>query len=206
MKTASTHHSEEPRRPVQRLHELVDTLVGKTFKASDYPCKRGCQWCCYLVADCCLDEATEVELAIRDLDRATRKQIHDQEKRWYRLHGETDKRRLLIATAFRDGTLMSFVSEHARLCEAHFHLGLRNKVACPYLIGGECSVYHSRPVTCRDSYPHNVTDPENCKDPSTGISGIIHKDLVAMGESCGVDITNQSRLPDQVKAARLRLK
>jgi len=196
-------------RPAELFYQIVDKAVAKAFDPKEFPCKKGCYWCCYLSVDCCPEEAIEVELGIRQLGRDTRKKIYRQEKRWRQVHGDS----YVDSEHLRDQIQQAIFTQNAGAMEVlnklwekllleHLARAVEKKAPCPYLLDGNCAVYQHRPASCRDSFPEAGKGGEDCLDPDTAISQIEFKWLVGVGRRVGVDFMSQGRLVDQVREAR----
>ena len=143
------------------LQGLDDTFiddVSSDLAASGQPisCKQGCAHCCYQAVPISLVEAEALAEWIRTLPA-------DQQQELARRFRET----LLNLSAAGLTESMAHEDWHSPT-EAALNLALDylyQRIPCPFLEDGSCSIYPIRPFACRE---YLVTSaPEHCFDPST---------------------------------------
>lgn len=201
------------------LYRIVDESIRKIIDVDAAPCKAGCNWCCYLPVDCCLEEAHLIDRAVKLLDRGTRKRLKKQWNHWFRVHGDKSSIRSIRMEAvsiISRGEEKDPVKAQMRINELsaaltksnneHVARAHKKKAPCPYLLDGLCAVYEVRPTVCRDCYPPPGFVPDDCKGPDNAFSKIEFEWLGRLGDHLGVNVWNQGRLPYQVKRAREVLK
>ena len=142
--------------------DLLDAGVAQAEAAGKkVSCKKGCGACCRQLVPISLMEAREICRVVERMDEQRRAVVL---KRF-----ESARQRLAEADML--GPLSQpdqFSNEHMRaLGREYFELG----IACPFLEAESCSIYHDRPITCRE---YLVTSPaENCSRPSPENIGMV---------------------------------
>ena len=185
---------------VRSLHKHVERMMAKQIDIASKPCGRGCNWCCYLRADCSLAEARVIAGYIdRSLPPQVRALIEILEQRWHRIHGlDHDWFGYTMAEVIDIDAMDELFKDN---CMEHRKRARETWAPCPYLLAGVCAVYAVRPVVCRTAYPWgDSADP--CDRGDEVLAGFDGK---ALAENCfrmGLDYTDQGRIPDQVRRAR----
>lgn len=146
--------------------DLLDTGVAEAQAAGKkVSCKKGCGACCRQLVPISLMEAREIARVVEQMDETRRAVVLQRFAAARQRLAETD---MLVPLSQPD----QFSNEHMRaLGREYFELG----IACPFLEEESCSIYHDRPITCRE---YLVTSPaENCSRP--GPENITMVDLPA---------------------------
>jgi Fe-S-cluster containining protein len=119
-------------RSAARLLELVSKLQNGLLRQTErnrielgyeerVACKRGCDSCCFRVVIAGVPDLVRAEAFVRS--KLTPQQQKDLRRRLY---------------------------QYERSVAPKFGLGLDSvRVACPFLVGGECEIYEARPEACR---------------------------------------------------------
>lgn len=126
-------------------HAAMERRIGPMPKA----CHAGCSACCHQIVDVLNREASLVtDFVAQEMPAPQRERAREQADAWLRtFNGVT--RAATPAAPLRP--------EEVNAARVEFR---RRREACPFLIGGQCTIYPVRPVICRS---HIVeTDPEAC--------------------------------------------
>jgi Fe-S-cluster containining protein len=143
------------------LHGLDDTFIDDVFSelasaGQPISCKRGCAHCCYQAVPISVVEAEFLAEWIRTLPI-------DQQQELARRFRETV---LKLSAADLTESLAHMVWNSPT--EATFNLALDylyQRIPCPFLEDGACSIYPIRPFACREFLV--TSSPEHCFDPGT---------------------------------------
>lgn len=127
------------------VHAAMERRIGPMPKA----CHAGCSACCHQIVDVLNWEASLVTDFIRqDMSAAQREHARVQAEAW--LHTFNAITRAATPAA-------PLRPEEVNAARVEFR---RRRVACPFLVEGQCTIYPVRPVVCRS---HIVeADPEAC--------------------------------------------
>jgi Fe-S-cluster containining protein len=135
--------------------DLLDAgVAGAEAAGKSVSCKKGCGACCRQLVPISPVEAREIGRVIERMAPARREVILE---RFAAARRRLAEEHLLEPLSQPD----HFSHEHMRsLGREYFQLG----IACPFLEEESCSIYHDRPITCRE---YLVTSPaENCSRPT----------------------------------------
>ena len=130
--------------------KIVESVSGSAVEP--ITCRKGCTTCCRYLVPLSVPEA----LAILDeIDRAGKSHRHEL-------------RRRSLCAADRLTSSAAAGGRHLSRCDpknlSRWYQSLA--VDCPFLRGGICAIYPSRPITCRE---HLTTDSaELCRQPQSG--------------------------------------
>lgn len=127
------------------VHAAMERRIGPMPKA----CHAGCSACCHQIVDALNWEASLVtDFIAQEMPTARRDRAREQAEAWLRTFNAIT-RAATPAAPLRP--------EEVNAARVEFR---RRRVACPFLIDGQCTIYPVRPVVCRS---HIVeTDPEAC--------------------------------------------
>jgi Fe-S-cluster containining protein len=126
----------------RQAYQAIDKGVSLTAKQMKATCTKGCAGCCYMLVSTTFVEAmTIADYLIRNRTPEQLVEIRAKLKERSDLFRRSETNR---STIFRDKTPCPFLE-----VESEFH--------------GTCSVYGSRPLTCRMHYV--VSDPKLCMPP-----------------------------------------
>ncbi|MGA1876006.1 MAG: YkgJ family cysteine cluster protein [bacterium] len=142
---------------VSTAYELTDILVSRANRSQEklgkaISCRPGCGTCCCQMVPLSIPEA----LYLADmLDAFIPDHRSAVMNRFEMIRQELEGRNLidqLLAPEYIDGPVLAVAKQYFSL-----------RMPCPFLADGSCSIYHHRPVACRE---YNVTSPpEWCSDP-----------------------------------------
>ena len=141
---------------VQVLADRVVDVASETVKGQGQriSCTKGCGACCRQLVPIAQVEARHIRTVVERMDEPRRSTIRARfgEAR-RRLEESGLLQRLLESDQWREG-------DSRALGLQYFGLG----IPCPFLEEESCSIYHDRPIACRE---YLVTSPaENCARPT----------------------------------------
>lgn len=138
---------------IKDVTEKVHGKVNKSIAAIDKACHKGCSACCHQIVDVFTwEEPRIIEYITAKLDNKKKKKIAKNLKAWFKLFNKKTR------PADRTNPL---TFEEVRQIQ---HIFREDKIACPFLLGMECSIYPVRPLVCKTHYA--VGSAEQCKsDP-----------------------------------------
>ncbi len=141
---------------VQSLTDAVVDSAVKTVEAKGdkVSCKKGCGACCRQIVPISEVEASRLRDLVEEMPEPRRSVIRAR---------FAEARQKFLAAGLLDSLL-----HPQQMCDDEGRaLGLKyffQGVACPFLEEESCSIYHDRPIACRE---YLVTSPaENCAKPS----------------------------------------
>jgi Fe-S-cluster containining protein len=135
--------------------ELLEMGVAEGEAAGHkVSCQKGCGACCRQLVPISPIEAREIARVIARMEPARRAAIL---QRFASASRRLDQEQMLEALSQPE----QFSNEHMRIVgREYFLLG----IPCPFLEDESCSIYHDRPITCRE---YLVTSPpEHCAFPT----------------------------------------
>ena len=135
---------------IKDVTEKVHGEVSNSVAAIDKACHRGCSACCHQIVDVFTwEEPRIIEFISSKLNNKKKKLIAKNLKKWFKLFNKKTR------PADRSNPL-SF--QEVRDVQ---HIFREEKIACPFLLGMECSIYEVRPLVCKTHYA--VGSSEQCK-------------------------------------------
>jgi len=135
--------------------DLVELGVAEGEAAGrKVSCKKGCGACCRQLVPISPIEARQIALVVERMEPARRAAVL---QRFASARRRLEQEQMLETLSQPE----QFSNEHMRLLgREYFELG----IPCPFLEDESCSIYHDRPITCRE---YLVTSPaENCAFPT----------------------------------------
>jgi hypothetical protein len=190
---------------VSAIHAEVDVAARCLIDVEGAPCHLGCSWCCYLRADCSIDEAYLIARFIRALPPVIRRRIDRFENRWFKIHGDDDETSEMIEL-FKAGMPMEEAKVLEReACIRHRVRAQEKRCPCPYLMADKCVIYPVRPISCRDTYPKKGFDPEDCRTGEAPLTSLEISPIMGVFAKFGMNFADQGRIPAQVRRARKEL-
>lgn len=129
-------------RDVKMIAKDVDVKLKNETKA----CGRGCSHCCHqLIPVHAMEEFHITRYVDENLNQETKSLIGINLKNWLEKFNEAMGEGIVPFDKFN--VVVKTIAE--------------NKMTCPFLLNGECSIYPARPIACRTHY---VTDnPSECE-------------------------------------------
>lgn len=130
----------------------------------------GCDGCCHDVVIVALGEVLILRIAYEGLDEETRIAVDAGYELWRRGHVPQHVgawRTVDDARAFPKENDGKELNAFARTCLQTVQSG----AGCMFLVGGQCSVYESRPSVCRTCHAVDV-DPSQCRDRVAGKASV----------------------------------
>lgn len=160
-----------PTRPVDLLplaRGISDQVVGETCRAAEsagtpVSCRKGCGACCRNLVAISEVEARRTAEVVDELPEPRRSEIR---QRFADARQQLDQAGLL--QHLQDAQQWSD-EDYSRMVEVYF----RQNIDCPFLEDGACSIYHERPLTCREFLV--TSPPEYCARP--GSDGVMRLQL-----------------------------
>jgi len=143
---------------LQGLHDTFIDDAASELAAAGQPisCKQGCNHCCYQAVPITLVEAEAFAEWIRTLPE-------DQQLELSRRFRETILR---LSAAGLTENLTHLVRHSPDEAASKLALDyLYQRIPCPFLEDGACSIYPIRPFACREYLV--TSEPEHCFDPGT---------------------------------------
>jgi len=143
------------------LQALDDTFiddVSSELAAAGQPisCKQGCNHCCYHVVPISLVEAEALAEWIRTLPADQQQELA---RRFRETLGKLAAAGLMESVAHEDW--LSPTQDATKRALDYLY----QRIPCPFLEDGACSIYPIRPFACREYLV--VSAPEHCFDPAT---------------------------------------
>lgn len=142
----------------------IDVFVGEGDEVS---CKMGCAMCCRHPVPLAETEVFQIAELVEKLPEARRKEVKQKfaeaceklkELNWF----ERLENAYQMDSAAKSAELKKLALEY-----------FAEYIDCPFLVEESCTIYHERPLACREFL---VTSPaENCRNPSP--ENIKHVDL-----------------------------
>ncbi|HEY9857829.1 MAG TPA: YkgJ family cysteine cluster protein [Stenomitos sp.] len=144
-------------RDVERnLTVVLDSYAAEGMAPT---CQKGCDACCHQMVMTTMAEARAAARWIREQSPEEQERLMQSLEQW--LAASADLRRRLQEGADED--LEALVDGLATEYWAQ-------RIPCPFLKGGACSIYEARPLICRHHF--SLSDPELCR---TGEEDIIER-------------------------------
>ena len=148
---------------------LVDRLMVMSFKATEeagkpISCRKGCAACCRQVVAVSALEARELMKAVQRLPEPLQSRVRQR---------FAEARRRLQAEAPHLIPRLQYPQEFPLDQAATFEMAreyLRLWIDCPFLEDEACTIYHERPVTCRQYAV--VSAPEHCATLSDDVRAL----------------------------------
>lgn len=135
-------------RDVERnLAVVLETYAADGLEPT---CFKGCDACCHQLVMTTMAEAREAARWIRLQSPPEQERLRQSLEQW--LVASADLRRRLQEGV--DGDLEDLVEGLATEYWAQ-------RLPCPFLAGGSCSMYEARPLICRHHF--SLSDPELCR-------------------------------------------
>lgn len=135
-------------RDVERnLAVVLETYAAEGMEPT---CHKGCDACCHQMVMTTMAEAREAARWIRSQPTAEQERLQQSLEQW--LAASAGLRQRLQDGA--DGDLEDLVEGLATEYWAQ-------RIPCPFLQAGSCSMYEARPLICRHHF--SLSDPELCR-------------------------------------------
>ncbi len=134
-------------KTAEKVHQAMELRIGALPKA----CYKGCGTCCHQIVDVLnWEESLVIGFLRREMPTKQKLQVRANLKSWFSAFNGATR------PANRD-TPLSLAEISA--VRAVFR---QRRIACPFLLNNQCSIYRVRPVVCRS---HIVPDnPQECFD------------------------------------------
>ncbi|MCB0339709.1 MAG: YkgJ family cysteine cluster protein [Bdellovibrionales bacterium] len=160
--------AESKKQNFHHIFTIIDNMVDKvacdlTAQGETISCGKGCSHCCYLLVEISHEEATELAQWVLRQPQEKMDQFLDKIE-----SSANDTRSMLLSKSEWAKFSNPWDYESDLPDEVYDEYFYGKSRPCPFLDGGSCAAYESRPTPCR---LHMVTtDPSECSRESTDVT------------------------------------